>query len=193
LWTDGYLDAPMMPRAVRTTRCPSCAQAFSIEDAGDLGEHWNYGSFGSNFTETLPQGYEDAPAVQDADPHALSELISQTEDRDRLRYLRTLTWHIYNHAYRDSETNGQALKPIDFDENLEHLIGLLEDDHGQDQILKAEALRELGMHAEAMATLKNIDTELAWVADQLRFLAQAGVSAVGVMLRPGEHALDARA
>jgi hypothetical protein len=85
-------------------------------------------------------------------------------------------------------------KPIGFNGNLERLIGLLEDDRGQDQVMKAEALRELGKHAEAMAALQDIDAELAWVADQIRSMVQAGVSAVGVLLRPGENAeiLDSR-
>ena len=42
--------------------------------------------------------------------------------------------------------------------------------------MKAEALRELGKHAEAMAALQDIDVELGWVADQIRSMAQAGVS-----------------
>lgn len=186
LWSDGYLDAPMLPRAVQATRCPSCAKAFFVEDAEDLGEHWTYGSYRDDSEEPLPAGYKDAPAVEDANPEALSELILHTEDRDRVRYLCMQTWHSYNQAYRNPKAQSQAQKPDGFNGNLERLIGLLADDRGQDQVMKAEALRELGKHAEALAALQDIDAELDWVSDQIRSMAQAGLSAVGVLLRPGE-------
>jgi len=157
LWSDGYLDAPMLPRAVQATRCPSCAKVFFVEDA---------------------------------DVEALSELIPQTEGRDRLRYLCMQIWHIYNQAYRNPKAKGQVQRPAGFNGNLERLLGLLDDDRGQDQIMKAEALRELGRHAEALAALQDVDAELGWVADQIRAMAQAGVSAVGVLLRPGEERRD---
>lgn len=190
LWSDGYLDAPMMPRAVQATRCPSCSKPFFVEDAEDLGEHWTYGSYRDDSEDPLPEGYKDAPTVQDAAPDALSELIRQTEDRDRLRYLCMQTWHIYNHAYRNPKTKGQVKRPAGFDSNLEQLIGLLDDDRGQDQLMKGEALRELGKHAESLSALENIDGELGWVTDQIRAMAQAGVTAVGVLLRPGEERRD---
>ncbi len=190
LWSDGYLYAPMMPRAVQATRCPSCAKALFVEDADDLGEHWTYGSYRDDGDEPLPEGFKDAPAVEDAKPDALAELILQTDDRDRLRYLCMQTWHIYNQAYRNSKAKKQVHRPAGFDGNLERLIGLLDDDRGQDQIMKAEALRELGRHAEALAALQDVDAELGWVADQIRSMAQAGISAVGVLLRPGEERRD---
>ena len=190
LWSDGYLDAPMLPRAVQATRCPFCARAFFVENAEDLGEHWTYRSYRDDSEEPLPEGYKDAPAVEDAKPDALSELILQTEDRDQLRYLCMQTWHIHNQDYRNRKTKEQAQRPTGFSENLERLFGLLDDDRGQDQIMKAEALRELGRHAEAIAALQDVDVELGWVADQIRSMAQAGVSAVGVLLRSGEERRD---
>ena len=190
LWSDGYLHAPMLPRAVQATRCPSCAKVFFVEDADNLGEHWTYGSFRDDSDDLLPASYQDAPAVEDADAEALSELIPQTEDRDRLRYLCMQIWHIYNQAYRNPKAKGQVQRPAGFNGNLERLLGLLDDDRGQDQIMKAEALRELGRHAEALAALQDVDAELGWVADQIRSMAQAGISAVGVLLRPGEERRD---
>lgn len=188
LWSDGYLDAPMMPPAVETARCPSCAKAFFVEDAENLGYHWTYGSFEDDSEK--PLGYEDAPTVWHADPDALSELIEQTDDHYRLRYLCMQIWHIYNHPHRIIKTEGHVQKPVGFDGNLERLIGLLEDDRGQDQVMKAEALREFGKHAEAIAALQDIDAELLWKSDQIRYMAQAGESSVGVLLRPDELRRD---
>ena len=56
--------------------------------------------------------------------------------------------------------------------------------------MKAEALRELGKQTESLAALENIDGELGWVTEQIRAMAQAGVTAVGVLLRPGEERRD---
>lgn len=225
LWSDGYLDAPSLPRAVDTTRCPSCGKAFLVEDAEDLGEYWTCGYNGGDSETTLPQEYKDAPTVEDAKPDALLELILQTEDRDRLRSLCIQTWHIYNEAYRNSKPEGQGQRlyglngiikrlvnrlrhlriqiwredkqtsqnpkfkeqvqrPADFYGNLERLIGVLDDDHGHHQIMKAEALRELGRYAEAIAALQYVDVELGWVAGQIRSMAQDGVSAVRILHRP---------
>ncbi len=56
--------------------------------------------------------------------------------------------------------------------------------------MKGEALREMGRYAEAIAALQDIDAEFGWVADQIRSMAQAEGSAVGVLLRPGEERRD---
>jgi len=115
----------------------------------------------------------------------MSELIRQTVDRDRLRYLRMQTWHIYNHSYRNSESKAQVQLLSEYYENLEQILGLLDDDRGQDQVMKAEALRELGKPTEAIAALQDINAKFVWVADQIRALAKAGDSNVGVLNRPG--------
>lgn len=187
LWSDGYLDAPMLPRAVQVTRCPSCAKTFFIEDAEDLGEYWTYGSYRKDSKEALQAGYKKAPAVKEATPDVLSELILHTQDPDRLRYLRIQKWHIDNQAFRNPKTKEPVQLPAGFNGNLEQLVSLLENDRGQDQIMKAEALRELGRYTQAIKSLLDIDAEFGWVADQIRSMAQAGVSAVGVLLRPGQE------
>jgi hypothetical protein len=102
LWSDGYLDAPMLPPAVQATRCPSCEKAFFVKDAEDLGEHSRFPR------DSLPESYKNAPFIEDADPDALSELIPRTEDRDQLRYLCVQTWHIYNQAYRNPKAECQV-------------------------------------------------------------------------------------
>jgi hypothetical protein len=188
LWSDGYLDAPMLPSTIKVTRCRSCAKAFFIQDAESLGSYWSCIVPGHDEGDTiLPDRCKGAPYIGDAKPDALSELIPQTEDRDRLRYLCIRIWHIHNQAYRDSNAEGQVERPAGFDENLERLITLLDEDRGQDQIMKAEALRELGRHAEALALLQDIDVKFGWMADQIRSMAQAGDRAVGVLRDPDEE------
>jgi hypothetical protein len=186
LWSDGYLDAPMRPQVVEVTRCPVCQGPFFVEDAEDVGDEWSYGAVWRGLSEVLPEDFQKAPKVAEADHVALSELAQKTADRERLRYLLMQSWQIYNHPVRKRKVKGKKPNPEGLKGALERLIGLLDDDRGQDQIMKAEALRELGKHAEAIAALQDIDAELGWVADQIRTMAQAGVSAVAMLLRPGE-------
>lgn len=112
-----------------------------MEDAEDLGEYWTYGSNASG--RPLSESFKNAATVYEAGPDELAELIQQTDDRDRLRYLRVQMWHIHNNTYRNPEVKGNVQKPSSFDTNLKCLIGLLEDDRAQNQLMKAEALRQI--------------------------------------------------
>jgi hypothetical protein len=189
IWSDGYQDGPMIFRAVKATSCIYCGMPFFIEDAEDRGKYWTL-EYLDEPIEQLPEGYEDAFCVFHAAPDALSELKCQTKDRGRLRYLCMQTWHIYNHAHRSPKVNGEVKSPAGFDSNLEQLIGLLDDDRGEDQLMKSEALRELGKHAECLAALENIDGEFSWATDQIRAMAQAGITVVSALLLPGEERQD---
>lgn len=181
LWTDTYLDRPMLPPPVETTQCPSCATPFVVEDARNLGEHWTNPRMRDDDDEPLPEGYGTAPYVKHANARALRKLIALTQDSKRLFELRIRLWHLHNHAARAADGQSPVKKPAHFDDNLEQLLRLLKDDRGEDQFLKAEALRELGRHAEAIAMLQDIDPELAWAADPIRALAQANNPRVAIL------------
>lgn len=177
LWSDGCLQGPMMPKAVVATRCPSCSNAFLIEDGKDLGEHeWG--------EESAPVSYNDSSRVSHADADALAEIAANTHDPDRLRQLCIAIWHAQNHGHRRKDGEATPDRSIEFEENLERLVGLLGNDKAQAQLMKAEALRELGRHGEAIAVLQDIDSTLSWAADQIRSMATAGKTEVGVLIRP---------
>jgi hypothetical protein len=202
LWTDGYNDGPMLPAFIHEARCPFCAGVFFLRDAKTLPQlHW---------TQPEPESYRKALCVNPhpmlfssernssqpqtnsraADREALDvilELISQTENHDRLWYLRTRLWHIHNHSDRNAHPSGVTERPESFNENLEILIELINPDCGENQLLKAEALRELGRHDAVMPLLENIDSEHRWAADQIVSLAQAGNTVVSKLLRPREN------
>lgn len=198
LWSDGYLDAPMLPNPAQIARCPSCVGAFFIADAESLGQDrhdWEIPAFLRESLDfeikTLPDDFQKAPWIQDVNPEAFPALIAQTKDHDRLRYLYTRIWHSHNHAQRKPGAPGEVQKPVGFIENLALLIDLLKDDYGQEQLLRAEAVREIGMHDEAILLLQDIKTEFAWAADQIRAMALAGNATVSVLLRPGEKRQEA--
>ncbi|HPU52938.1 MAG TPA: hypothetical protein PK359_15370 [Burkholderiaceae bacterium] len=185
LWSDGLLDAPMLPEPITVTRCPACRKAFFIDDAEDLGEHWTFATGRSSSGEPLPAEFQTAPHVGDAGLRALASLVAHTSNLDRLRFLCLAIWRTCNDDVRCPPRQGPAPKRAGFDSNLERLIGLLADDRGSDQLLKGEALRELGRYDQAVAALEDIDPQWAWVADQIRSMAQAGSSTVAVLRQPG--------
>jgi hypothetical protein len=153
LWSDGYLHAPMMPKAVDATRCPSCSRAFLVEDAEDLGEHWID-------DESAPVSHSDAAMAHQADATALSEIVDTPQDPTRLRHLRISMWHEFNHEHRRKDGEATAHRPEGFEENLERLIEMLDDGEDEAKLMKAEALRELGRHAESIAALQDIGSAL---------------------------------
>jgi len=186
LWSDGYLDAPMMPDTVEVTRCPSCSKAFFVEDAESIGEFETSGAQDADISSP-PEICRSALAASDADLDALAELVLHTPDDDRLRFLRLKIWHLHNDAHRNPGNEPSESKPKNFSNNLEELILHLEDDGGQDQLMKAEALRELGRHTEALSSLQGIGTDLAWASNQIRSMAQEGVTDVAILRRPGSQ------
>ncbi|MBC7781883.1 MAG: hypothetical protein H7125_17450 [Proteobacteria bacterium] len=207
LWSDGYMDAPHLPQKVEAVRCPSCKRPFFSKDA-ELAPYILRWPFEDSSSEpggkrviadnplTNEKFYDIPPRSEAADLDALMELIAQTVDRDRLRYLRKGTWHLANHLYRkdcevlspfirNDERRTFTVTKAEFNANIESLIALLEDDRGEEQVMKAEALREIGKHAEAIAALRGIAAKFSWVADQICSKAQAGESAVFVLHRNG--------
>ncbi len=165
----GYLHAPMLPMTVQATCCPVCTKPFFVEDASEL--------------DQVTSDRDTVPVIEAANSDVLLELIEQTEDQERMRYLRVQVWHKLNHPLRGKDELNRP-RPSEFDENLEQLIGLLVDDKGQGQLMKAEALRELGRHDESIATLNGIDPSLAWVTHQIRTFAENGDAAVRTLDRP---------
>lgn len=191
LWSDGYLDAPMMPEPVQVTCCPNCHHAFFVNDADDLGRYWTYRYSGAGGKDEIPAGYEEAPYIEEADAYGYRRVIADTTSVERLRYLRLQLWHTDNHPYRIRKPTGSARQRSEirhkyFVENLDALLALLEDDRGSDQIMKAEVLRQLERYAEAIELLEDIDPDLSWVTAQIRIMAIERSSTVGILLRPGE-------
>lgn len=203
LWSNGYLDAPMLMEPIIASKCPSCHVGFFIEDAEDLGD---FGALSWGDTEKVPLECQGAPYIEKADANSLSELLDHCGDPSRERYLLVSIWHAYNHrarvrnvpvvprSPRDDEIEAAidelyglmdvpkpVLAPVppeippppkvDIPHTrasvLERLAKILPDDGGQDRVLKAEALRELGRHDEAIALLTVADPSIEWVATQI--------------------------
>lgn len=148
-WTDGYMDAPMLPSSPAATRCHACKALFWVEDAPRLGEidldsGRSTDAQGNEVSDATADGWRDAPEVgplTKAQYHralADDELVT-TEERERI--LRTLAWHASNAPRRRG-------KPTARDErdhrNMERLLELSRAALFDAALSAAELARELG-------------------------------------------------
>jgi hypothetical protein len=147
VWTDGYIDSPRAPVAPVVTKCPACGRWFSIDEAPQLSDDGALQERG----EIARIEFEDAYGSE-AYVEALSyPWVRETEIALRLRLL----WH-ENHPRRVrpavSGSIAEPLTPVQ-QENLESLVPLLDDDR---LLLRAEALRELGLFDAAVRTVESV-------------------------------------
>ena len=203
LWTDGFLDAPMLQPYVRAIRCPHCRKAYFRDDAR---------SAGMSREDILAERDHAVPEIYDGGLSAYRELLGKTDDLERLRYLRIRIWHAQNNkvrkayekAWREApraqfgkaphRADADAAPPIRvevpmanarFQANLRALLELLGDDP-DDTLMRAEIWRELGGFDQALEIARTISDEREWVARQMIALAEAGDAQVAVLARPDE-------
>jgi hypothetical protein len=192
LWTDAYMDAPMLPRPPAITRCDNCTAFFWVKDAPRVGKvsRWS--------DEPAPEAWRNAPEVRplSEDEHWEAIANGSASNSQEERLLRTWAWWTGNHRFRDLPGSDWRARKIarskvspkpSTDEifssaarqNLERLVALLEDTPPDDRLTKAEAARELGQFDQAIALLSvPFSEEYDFVARYILDLAQRGVSVV---------------
>jgi len=132
-WTDGKMEAPMLPESLDLVKCPHCNSLIWInrQVKVDEIEPWGY----EKYTEAL---HYVIPLFKDyIDYITTGKIQSKTE-----RQLRLRAWWAGNdkRRNRDNETTF-SVEEID---NLKLLLNLLEEKDEKIIIMKAEIMRELG-------------------------------------------------
>ena len=180
-WTDGWMDAPMMPRAPRITRCAHCQKIYWVFQApqlkmvalGETGEA--AGEYGDT-KHILP--------LDEADCYeALREGLGAGAELEL--ELRVFTWWRSNDAFREPDhatghpTSEEAVA------NMERMIELTKDGDEDLLLFRAEALRQLGHFAEARETLNGVGCSDYWPAKsrQLEML-EAGNRDLAILFSP---------
>jgi hypothetical protein len=184
LWSDGKQVAPMLPEMPVVSKCGHCSGIFWVEDAETLGEHGGYAPFRDKAPEPAPADWEGCPEVEHLDTPGLVEAIDIVESVERLRYLRVRLWHTLNNPCRKEKSPGKIDMPELFARNLEALAGMLDEADDQERLMKAECLRELGRHADAIWLLADVADNMKWVAAQIESLARVGNSKVSRLTYP---------
>lgn len=168
-WTDGKTELPRMPAAISATRCPGCGRVFFVEDAGVVGER---------------DGVEEAPRLAPLAGKAWAVALKDgaARTREQALELRLQAWWASNDPFREDVAGWVAMDrraPAEV-ANAGALLKLLNPEVGDEGLLQAELLRELGRFAEALAVLAALPDEPEWrrVAARIARLAERGEAAV---------------
>jgi hypothetical protein len=146
-WTDGKRDAPMLPDQPWLVKCPHCSTLVWIDEQKQVGEIEPWGPRG----ETSERFKDARPASEPTLTEYTAFLSAGVRDEKKERYVRLRTWWAGNDARREG---GRPTPMTDIEAaNLRSFLTLLNDQEDNDRIMKAEALRELGMFEDAEALL----------------------------------------
>lgn len=148
LWSDGYLEAPMLFYAQMLVKCLNCDIIFWTEDAAEVGEK-----------EPMGEEFTNARAIPDLTLDVLQEAIElePQDNLERLTYLRVKMWHTFNDRVREGESLWQALADVKImADNCKGLLQLLQQQKDADLLMIAELYRHLGNFDKALETLSKV-------------------------------------
>lgn len=166
-WTDGKMDAPMLPDRPRLVKCQHCGALVWINDQEKLAEidFWRTG-------EEIPPEFSDArPGATPSMEDYLASLAEGVSDRQKEHYLRLRVWWAGNDRRRGNEKE----LPMSSQEiaNLRAFAQILDEAEENERLMKAEVLRELGLFGKARALLgKPFSEELSEAVATIRQLTE---------------------
>jgi len=138
-WTDGKMDAPMLPDEPRLVKCPHCSTLIWMNELEEV-------------AEVMP--WEKTEISTEAKPfivpkfRAYTSLLKAVEHtREKEKYLRIRAWWAGNDKRRTAATKKDMSKGEQ--QNLHPLVVLLDSSDEQDRLMKSEIFRELGKFEEA--------------------------------------------
>ncbi|GBD35943.1 hypothetical protein HRbin36_01059 [bacterium HR36] len=180
LWSDGKLEAPMLPEFPAVVRCRGCKRFYWVDEARVKGEIEPFG-YQSQHLELQRAEYTQHLTI-DEYIEALDTGVGS--DMQKERYLRVHFWWAVNDLVRG---NANAQIPVRYiqklRENLAKLSVLLDENDPNERIMKAEIARETGDFTRAIQLLEDVPAEFKWVADSLMELSKKKNSLV-TQLRP---------
>ena len=172
-WTDGKMDAPMLPQYPALVRCAHCQSLLWLPEAA---EH--------QFA-TPPKMFETVAGALDPIPPTERDYLEDIEtglapDKEREIYCRIHAWHCFNDARRDQKNSAEMseLSAVAAS-NMKALFAMLDRMKPEQRMLRAELARELGRFPEALALL-NFDFGADYTATATRIRELAGQNKAGV-------------
>lgn len=164
LWTDGYVDSPMIAEQPLVAKCGHCA---GIVWLAELLMH----------PEQDPDKAKDYSVLNLDEQWGLLDEPSELEYQHQL-YLRVKLWHASNHRLRHNKEAKAGYAERERN-NLIKLGEILNVNEEHDRILAAELMRELGRFDEAAQLLNVHFSDLVQpIADQLQHLVKSKTSRV---------------
>ena len=100
-WTDGKLEAPMLPSTPAITKCSGCGRYYWIDDAPVEAEI----EPGGASPESERSEYREAPELHQLTEQEYLEAIEAglADDPDKEAYLRREAWWVNNDRFRESQ------------------------------------------------------------------------------------------
>ena len=146
-WTDGKMEAPMLPHYPALVRCAHCRHLLWLPQARE------------HHLENPSPMFQTVPAAEPLAPTAADYLEAiQTglaPDRERETYCRVSAWHAFNDTRRDAKDAPELSDlPDETAANMKTLFALLDRTQPDQRMLRAELARELGRFPEALALLQ---------------------------------------
>jgi hypothetical protein len=148
-WTDGKMDAPMMPEQPWLVKCPSCKSLFWVDKAKQLAELEPLANVKKEFSDALV--YEHLTETD-----YLKFLQKKNISKKKEEYVRIRAWWCSNDSMR-YEKPPQGFKVVfskDQEDNISELYELLDEKDQNQRIMKAEIARERSMFDEAISLLE---------------------------------------
>ncbi len=160
-WSDGFLDAPMLPEFPRLGRCPHCGALFWVEDATLLGECWP----GDTASSQWPEAKEvEGPTAEEF----LAAIPLCEEDADKRFFVRLRSWWRTNDRFRKGGADAPPFSDAER-ANLDALAAILDDTDVQHIIMRAEIAREQGRFDVCLKLLeRDFEEGLQFVARTIR-------------------------
>jgi len=178
-WSDGKMEAPMLPQPPALTRCYACRNFYWVAQANQVGELHPNITKGKQYPN-IDQAWVDAPEVEEPSEteywEALQSDVADEQNEERLRFL---AWRRSNNAFRELSPDAAPSRSEAAIQNMQKLVEMINDENPGSRLMKAEILRELGRFDECINVLDTIDEEkLNSARDQILELAQAGSNQV---------------
>lgn len=175
-WTDGKRHAPMLPDQPWLIKCPHCSSLLWLDEQKQVGQIDPWGS-----RSQPAQTFNDAePASEPTLAEYTTFLSGNFPDKKTGPFVRLRTWWAGNDARRE----GGHATPMTEPEivNLRVFSASLDEKEDNDRLMKAEALRELGMFEEAEALLATrFEEGMMQAVGIIRALNQKRITAVEEM------------
>lgn len=144
-WTDGKMEAPMLPDAPWLVKCQHCNSLLWLDEQERVEEFWD--SFSQQDRPLKDVRLVATPSLQDY----FTALSTPITDRQKEGYIRLRTWWAGNDPRRD-DAHAAAMSTEEI-ANLHAYLPFLDVEDESERVMKAEVFRELGMFTEAESLL----------------------------------------
>jgi hypothetical protein len=160
-WSDGWQDAPMMPRPPRITRCAQCRKIFWTAEAPQLGY-----APPAELATAEHAAWMQAPYIEPLDEKDVAEALATglAPTPDLEMELRVLRWWRGNDSFRRVGAPIGHLTESNAIANMERIIAMMQNGEEDLLLFRAEAQRELGRFDDALQTLDGVCCSDWWPA-----------------------------